>query len=170
MTTWIFAYGSLIWRPGFETDAPRIAHVDGWARRFFQGSPDHRGTPEKPGRVVTLIEATASACVGAVFPLPAGHEDETLAAIDHRERGGYQRVLLHVTRDDGESLEAFTWVAKPGNPHWLGEAPFEAMVLQMRTAAGPSGTNREYVMKLQQSLQHLGISDEHVAALAEALA
>src|SRR5581483_11846825 len=63
---WIFAYGSLIFRPDFPWIERRRAFVRGWARRFWQGSPDHRGVPEAPGRVVTLV-ARDGFCGGCAY-------------------------------------------------------------------------------------------------------
>ena len=51
---WLFAYGSLIFRPGFAYIERRVAWMHGYARRFWQWSPDHRGTPEAPGLVLLV--------------------------------------------------------------------------------------------------------------------
>lgn len=44
---WIFGYGSLLWYTNFTYVKVVPGVVRGYKRRFWQLSPDHRGTPEK---------------------------------------------------------------------------------------------------------------------------
>ena len=67
---WLFGYGSLIYKADFPFINRQPAFITGWARRFWQGSHDHRGTPEQPGRVVTLIECAGHRCDGMAYQIP----------------------------------------------------------------------------------------------------
>jgi glutathione-specific gamma-glutamylcyclotransferase len=168
---WIFAYGSLLWRPGFPFERRSAAFLEGWERRLDQGSPDHRGTPEKLGRVATLVRADGRRCGGAVYRVADPDRAEILVALDHRERGGYDRVEVDAILADppGERVRAVVWVASPDNPYHLGPAPLDEMVRQIQTAVGPSGANVEYVLRLAETLRALGVHDPLVAAVAALL-
>lgn len=167
--SWIFGYGSLIWNPGFPWLRSRIAAVRHRERRFWQGSTDHRGVPGAPGRVVTLIDAPGSLCWGRAFELPANQRHEILAALDHREQGGYQRLSLSLLLDDGSSLPGLTWIATAENDNYLGPANTADIAAQVLTACGPSGENREYVLRLDEALRADGHHDPHVTAIAKLL-
>jgi cation transport protein ChaC len=167
---WIFGYGSLLFRPDFPFDRREIVTLDGWERRFWQGSTDHRGVPEAPGRVVTLVARRSASCRGIAFRVTRGEEQRVLAYLDHRERGGYTRTEVTLTRH-GARLEeaAITYIAHEGNPCWLGDAPLEAIARQVRHAVGPSGRNLDYVLSLERVLGESGIHDAHVSELAAQL-
>jgi cation transport regulator ChaC len=162
---WIFGYGSLMWRPAFPFAERRASWISGFARRFWQGSTDHRGVPGAPGRVVTLHPEADARCFGLAFRVDAQHQPSVLATLDHRERGGYDRldVALHFT--DGSSASGLVYLAAPSNPNFLGPAPLEAIAAQVASAAGPSGSNAEYVLRLASALRELTAEDEHVFAL-----
>ena len=164
---WIFGYGSLLWRPAFPFAERRPAQLAGFARRFWQGSTDHRGVPGAPGRVVTLVRESEALCAGIAYRLPEAERDEVLRALDHREQGGYERheVALRLCDPEAEAACALVYVATERNPNYLGPAPLEAIARQVRGARGPSGANLEYVLRLAQALRALDAEDAHVFAV-----
>lgn len=165
---WIFAYGSLIWRPGFPFVDKRRVQLHGYSRRFWQGSHDHRGVPEAPGRVVTLIPDADASCRGMAFQIA---DESVFDALDYREKNGYQRttVTLLPEQPSIDPFEAIAWVAEPGNFAYLGEASIKAMATQIAASAGPSGRNDDYVFELANALADMGIIDPHIIELEEAL-
>jgi len=166
---WIFGYGSLIWRADFEYLESRPAFIRGWERRFWQGSTDHRGVPGAPGRVVTLIESAGAVCCGRAYLLHPSDRDAVLSRLDHREQGGYERLCLPLFFDDTHSVNGMTYHATADNPNYLGEADAAEMVAQIINAHGPSGSNFEYVLRLEEALADMGVNDGHVSGIAAAL-
>ncbi|MGR8921300.1 MAG: gamma-glutamylcyclotransferase [Gammaproteobacteria bacterium] len=167
--SWIFGYGSLIWRPDFTYLESRRAAVGGWRRRFWQASPDHRGVPEAPGRVVTLVSDAGARCVGMAFRPRPQDWSAIIAALDVREQNGYDIVDVEMHFDDGSAVRGITYVAGPDNPSFVGPAPLEEMVAQIAAASGPSGPNREYLHRLAETLAELDVHDEEVHGLHAAL-
>lgn len=162
---WLFGYGSLIYKVDFPHLERRRAQLHGWARRFWQGSHDHRGTPEAPGRVVTLVRDAASVCVGMAYRVTP----DVFAHLDHREKNGYVRESVELVLDDGTPIEAVVYVANPGNEAYLGPADEDAIARHIATARGPSGENREYLLHLADALRELGSDDAHVFGIERAL-
>lgn len=165
---WIFAYGSLVFRPGFAFERREIVFVEGWERRFFQGSTDHRGVPGAPGRVATLIPSPAGRTWGVAYAVRRAVAEPILAGLDHRERGGYTRLTLPlIGRDGREVAQGLVYLATPDNPEWLGDDAPQRMALQIRRASGPSGRNSEYLLELARALEAMGVDDPHVRDLAD---
>lgn len=162
--SWIFGYGSLIWRPSFPFVDRVPARLRGWSRRFWQGSTDHRGVPGAPGRVVTLVPSPGSTCHGVAYRIGEADREDVLAHLDHREKGGYERRPVELDTAQGP-LQALLFLATPENPEFLGPAPLERIARQVVQAHGPSGPNPEYVLELARALRDLGARDRHVFAL-----
>jgi cation transport protein ChaC len=158
--TWVFGYGSLIWRQDFPYIDARRAYIEGWARRFWQGSHDHRGNESDPGRVVTLTKAPGERCYGRAFLV----EPEVFGHLDHREKNGYQRVTVDIFFGDAQAT-AIVYVADEDNIAFLGDAPIDNIAAQIRRSVGPSGKNIDYVLELAQALRRFDISDPHVFEL-----
>jgi cation transport regulator ChaC len=169
--TWIFGYGSLVWRPAFEFEDRQRAFVEGWSRRFWQGSTDHRGVPGAPGRVVTLVREPAARCTGMAYRIDAVTSARIVADLDVRERGGYAQVQVPLHRADGGILTdaGLLYIATADNPNYLGPAPLDEIASQVRRSTGPSGSNVEYVLRLAESLRAIEATDRHVFALERQL-
>jgi cation transport regulator ChaC len=161
---WVFGYGSLIYKVDFPVLERAVARLAGWTRRFWQGSHDHRGTPDSPGRVATLVPAPDSTCTGVAYRV----EHEVFDHLDFREKNGYRRHAVSLALTDADrSVSATLYVAEPGNPAWLGPAPIDEMAAHIAAARGPSGSNRDYLLRLADALRELGVRNDHVFELEE---
>ena len=164
---WVFGYGSLIWRVDFPYAERQPAYIKHYTRRFWQGSTDHRGTPEAPGRVVTLIEQTDAVCWGMAYRIAPEHRGEVLAHLDYREKGGYRRNELPLYLRGQAPVTGITYHATEDNPNFLGAMDNLSIARQVVVSQGPSGHNVEYVLRLQEALSRLDADDPHVREIAE---
>jgi cation transport protein ChaC len=155
---WLFGYGSLIYKVDFPFLEQRPATIEGWARRFWQGSHDHRGTPEAPGRVVTLIRQPGVACKGMAFRV----SPDVFEHLDVREKNGYLRFTTPMTFDDGTVEDGLVYIATEDNAAFLGPAPAAEIARHIARSVGPSGPNRDYLVNLAEALRDLGDHDAHV--------
>jgi len=164
--TWLFGYGSLIYKVDFPYLRSERASVTGWQRRFWQGSHDHRGTPGRPGRVVTLVPADKVVCKGIAYLV----ENNVFEHLDHREKNGYRRVDTEISLSNGQQkVPGVLYVADEHNPAYLGAAPTRDIAAHIAGSHGPSGSNRDYVMQLAEALRDLGELDPHVFELESLL-
>jgi glutathione-specific gamma-glutamylcyclotransferase len=176
--TWIFGYGSLVWKADFPYVEKLPGYVTGFERKFYQNSIDHRGTRQKPGRVVTLITSdnAESKVFGMGYRISSTDRDAVLQHLDHREKNGYDRHHVKFYPDgDGVSVaskDILLYVATHDNPSFAGHTDsLEAIADQMYTAVGESGHNREYVYKLADAMRQLypKVIDEHLFGIEQIL-
>lgn len=164
---WLFGYGSIVWRPNLQFVRQKPALLNGWGRTFNQCSYDHRGTPDYPGRVLTLRKDVLRECHGVAFEVSDPHWADTLAYLDHREKGGYTRTRVDVMIE-GHSVSAVSYIAPPGNPHDAGCESIEEIVAVIHRAHGPSGSNREYLLALMHALTQSKITDPYLDSVLAA--
>ena len=161
--TWVFGYGSLIYKVDFPYVERATASIRGWERRFWQGSHDHRGTPCAPGRVVTLIPSAGAVCRGVAYLIEPG----VFEHLDHREKNGYERHQVPIYLDESavEAVAGVIYVAAEDNHAYLGPAELTELAAHIADSHGPSGSNTDYVLQLAEALRVLGDHDPHVHAL-----
>lgn len=162
---WLFGYGSLIYKADFPYIERRPATIQGWERRFWQGSHDHRGTPQAPGRVVTLIPHAEAICAGMAYLI----EPDVFGPLDIREKNGYLRVAAQFSLDDGRRVEGLVYIATAENAAFLGPASDAEIARHIADSHGPSGPNRDYLTGLAEALRMLRANDPHVFNIERAL-
>lgn len=155
---WLFGYGSLIYKVDFPYLERRPASVRHWVRRFWQGSHDHRGTPQQPGRVVTLVPQRDTVCVGMAYLVTPA----VFAQLDVREKNGYQRCAMELHFENGGQAGGLAYVAGAENAAFLGPAPVGEIARHIAASSGPSGPNRDYLLQLAAALRELDVDDPHV--------
>ena len=155
---WLFGYGSLIYKADFAYIERRPAAIRDWVRRFWQGSHDHRGTPDAPGRVVTLIPQQGAVCAGMAYLIAP----DALDHLDVREKNGYLRFVTTLSLDDGREPEGLVYIATEENAAFLGAASERDIAEHIARSTGPSGPNRDYLLQLADALRRMDADDPHV--------
>ncbi len=125
-----------------------------------------------PGRVVTLIPAPRHQCWGVAYRVAPDAWERVTQALDHRERGGFDRkdVAVGFRDPDHPAVRALVYVATERNSNYLGPAMDSEIAAQIRGAHGPSGANAEYALELAAALRSIEADDDHVFAIADLVA
>lgn len=144
-------------------------------------SQDHRGTPEAPGRVVTLIErsfwetltdhhdSAADKVWGTAYRIEAPRVAEVREYLDIREINGY---TIHYTpfypSDGSPTIKALVYIGTPENDQFVGPQPPQQLAEHIQKSIGPSGPNKDYLLSLEEALDGLSpdSGDDHVKDLA----
>jgi cation transport protein ChaC len=161
---WIFAYGSLIWRPDFDFAERRPALVHGWHRALKMWSRINRGTPERPGLVFGLL--TGGCCRGFVFRVARDRGTHTLTGLWSREMATAvydPRWLMAQTPQGPVRALAFTLSRK--SPSHTGELSEEEYRAIFALAQGIYGTTLDYAHRTLEELRRHNIRDRNLERL-----
>src|SRR5262245_61298304 len=168
---WVFAYGSLIWKPTFEAVEQRRATAVGWHRSFCMDMDNWRATPEQPGLMMALDRG--GRCTGIAFRLS---DEDRLAQISRLVR---REILFK------EDLEMVRWIpvrTALGQVRalvfWAGpkgygislKLPLDKVARILARACGHAGSNAEYLYNTVSHLAELGIRDRNLWRLQELVA
>jgi cation transport protein ChaC len=166
---WLFAYGSLIWDPGFPFEEARPAKLMGFHRAFCLYSTRYRGTPEKPGLVLGLDKG--GSCRGIAYRVANEHRETTMAYLWDREmlNRSYHCMDLSITLLDGREVVARTFVIDRDGESYAGKLPLEDAARIIRDAHGQRGPNAAYLANTVEHLERLGLHDRRLAALLAAV-
>lgn len=188
---WLFGYGSLIFKPPLYYDLSVPGYIKGYVRRFWQSSNDHRGTPESPGRVVTLISkdfwqtlddphpaAEDDTTWGVAYRIPPENIEKARQYLDFREKNGYSTIVVdmhvgnpHDPITEGMSkqgvIPCLVYIGTPENEAFVGPEEPRRLAEKILASKGPSGENREYLFKLGEALLELTpeAHDHHIEEL-----
>lgn len=163
---WIYAYGSLMWDPGFHFTEVRLGELAGYQRRFSHKVTLGRGTSECPALILSL-EQSEGVCKGLVFRIASPDANVESAIVWRREMlwGDYCPQFLSVSTPQGD-VTALVFCANESHPNHVGELPLVETAAMIANASGVTGTNRQYLELVSAQLANLGIEDTYVLQLA----
>ncbi|XP_011869821.1 PREDICTED: putative glutathione-specific gamma-glutamylcyclotransferase 2 [Vollenhovia emeryi] len=195
---WVFGYGSLIWKADFPYERKLVGRIKGYVRRFYQKSTDHRGVPNRPGRVVTLLASSNpdDEVWGVAYKISSENIENVVNHLDFREKGGYiKRTVLFYPCDFAKfganvnvstndlSRTSFSaasdeapfyltiYIGEEDNPNFAGMENLDTLARHILVSRGLSGPNVEYLYKLASAMRTIapGVQDEHLFALETAV-
>jgi glutathione-specific gamma-glutamylcyclotransferase len=168
---WVFAYGSLMWRPDFAFVERTEARLIGAHRALCVYSFVHRGTPERPGLVLGLDHG--GTCRGIAYRVGAAERLATIAYLRAREQ--VTSVYREVTRPiwlksrPERRVPALCYMVDRGHPQYAGRLSLEQQLHHVRQGHGQSGANRDYVLATIGALEQLGYRETTLHLLAHRL-
>jgi glutathione-specific gamma-glutamylcyclotransferase len=166
---WVFAYGSLMWNPGFAYVERQRATLHGSHRSLCIYSTHYRGTQSCPGLVMGLDRG--GSCHGFAFRVAGEHIGETRAYLAAREliTHVYKEVTRPLRLADGRRVPGLCYVADPTHPQYAGRLTREETLRLIRQGCGNAGPCCDYVLNTLDALADLGIKDHALDWLGAAL-
>jgi len=166
---WVFGYGSLMWRPGFDYSKRALAVVHGYHRSLCIFSHVHRGTPQCPGLVLGLDRG--GSCQGVAFHVAGAHRADTIAYLRARElvTAVYVERMVRLRFTEGGEAKALAYVVDREHEQYAGRLPTEEIARVVAEGVGASGDNPSYVRNTYEHLARLGVRDDALAEIVRAL-
>jgi glutathione-specific gamma-glutamylcyclotransferase len=168
---WIFGYGSLMWRPGFDYLRSEQALVHGYHRSLCVYSFVHRGTPEEPGLVLGLDKG--GSCHGMGFQVAPEKWHDTISYLRAREQvtSVYieKRKIIRLI-GSGREVEAVTYVVDRAHRQYAGVLSQDDLLTHVRRGQGVSGACTDYVLNTVAHLREMKIRDLRLERLVAGLA
>jgi cation transport protein ChaC len=161
---WVFAFGSLIWNPAFHFVERRTARIYGYHRQFCLWSRAGRGSPERPGLMLSL--ESGGSCTGVAYRLDKRAAATELDVIWRREMFtmSYRPVWTTARTPKGaEPVIAFS--ANREHERYVPGLEDEVIARYLATGAGPMGRCCDYLFDTVAHLRQLGIRDRRLEAL-----
>jgi cation transport protein ChaC len=158
---WVFGYGSLMWRPGFDHVERVPARLVGAHRALCVYSWVHRGTRERPGLVLGLDRG--GSCRGIAYRIAAKNSQQVIDYLRSREL--VTNVYLETWRDiqlggdEPRQQRALTFVVDRDHEQYAGKLSHEDLLSFVRDGIGSSGINADYVIATAAHIRELGFRD-----------
>ena len=168
---WLFAFGSLIWKPECAYLEERCGTAYGWHRSFCFRLLSHRGTPECPGLMMSLDRG--GQCKGMLFRLSGATLREHLNKICRREitikpANTVARWITVVS--DGIPFQAIAFVMNRKSQAYVGKLAPEQIAQTLASACGHWGSGAEYLFHTVSRLEERGIHDRYLWRLQQLVA
>lgn len=168
---WVFAYGSLIWKPAVAITDHRHAVARGWHRSFCLRLTRWRGSPAQPGLMMGLKRG--GRCKGMVHRIADDDRQNLLVRLLRREVGNDTHLTgvrwINVDMDQG-SMRALTFWAEPtGLENWV-DLPLSEVARILARACGHIGSGAAYLFQTVSKLDELGIRDRNLWKLQHLVA
>jgi cation transport protein ChaC len=162
---WVFAYGSLMWRPEFSFVERVAATLHGRRRAFCIYSVHHRGTPARRGLVLGL--APGGSVRGAAYRIADEDWRDVHAYLLVREQPTetYVESCVSVRLADGRRVRTLAFLSDKAHPQWAGVLSLERQAELIAGAEGLSGRNVDYLADLVAHLREEGVRDRAMEAL-----
>lgn len=165
---WVFAYGSLMWNPGFPYQDIQLCRLFGYHRNLCIYSTHYRGTPQQPGLVLGLDRG--GSCAGMAFHVNSEHADHTYRYLVEREQvtGVYceKQVWLHL--ENGRRVKGLAFVADPTHPQYAGQLDNRTAFEIVAASRGQAGLNKDYVLNTVHHLHSFGVRDRRLEQIMTA--